>query len=813
MTMVLPRLAAGLSMLLVLAAGVTSAAADPSTAPPTGLHGFLLRVDEPQHDSFNRTPAFAWNPVPGAARYEFELSTSNAFRDNGIIWQSTKLQSPVVAPALTLPWITGSPHALYARVRAVISGGVTEWSNPFGFDLVPPPPPTPLTSAPGLLRWTPVEGANGYQVWLIDANKTEAVFTNVLDERDFYTFHQSSPWIGTVRWRIRAFRDDYSVKDRQNGMPVTQYGAWSPIYVSTNPDPTSGPIHLGSTISDVVADGGPASSAHRLMPAFTWTGNQTDQGAQAELFRVYVFTDKQCLNRVLAGGVVGSPAYAPRPYGGLSLPVGSTVDAARSQYLPDGNEPKGVRFDGEQVESSESADQATPTVSLPLVQADNPAQDAQDTGAPDATPAAQSSPFVNWTSDSKFGAPVDLWDTDWPRGGYYWTVIPVGAVSPGALQTNVAPPGGISSATSIPVANSAGFAPGDTISVGNAGNLETGLTVTSADGNALGLATPLTKNHGAGEPVVRTGGSLRYVDLELPQDVCAAGRVARFGINSEPSVIAGGDVFASGLSPSGKLTSAVHTAAFYRAPLVSWTQALGASVYQVQWSKTESPFNPEPDPATKAQGILTGSTSYVLPLTPGTWYYRVRGYDYSLPTGAQQMGWSDVAQIVVTPPTFTVVSAEKVTAKAKSAKKKARSTTRTYSASAFSITLPASWRKDATARGALFDAQGPKVNGVPSAVEVSWEAGRGTRSWTQWAQDLKGSPGYGGTSAITNLPAGQAVLVRTPTVGDNGVLTFTYAYFFPVGNRSLRLEFGGRRAREKADAKVFAAVVRTFKIH
>ena len=26
----------------------------------------------------------------------------------------------------------------------------------------------------------------------------------------------------------------------------------------------------------------------------------------------------------------------------------------------------------------------------------------------------------------------------------------------------------------------------------------------------------------------------------------------------------------------------------------------------------------------------------------GTWYYRVRGFDYNLPTGVQQMGWSDI---------------------------------------------------------------------------------------------------------------------------------------------------------------------------
>jgi hypothetical protein len=45
----------------------------------------------------------------------------------------------------------------------------------------------------------------------------------------------------------------------------------------------------------------------------------------------------------------------------------------------------------------------------------------------------------------------------------------------------------------------------------------------------------------------------------------------------------------------------------------------------------------------------------VLPLTPGTWYYRVRGFNYSLPTNAQQMSWSNAAKIVVAKPQFKVV--------------------------------------------------------------------------------------------------------------------------------------------------------------
>src|SRR5438046_1071541 len=80
--------------------------------------------------------------------------------------------------------------------------------------------PSPLPSEPRLLRWTPIEGADGYEVWLIDAGKTEVVYTNVLDVREFYTFHRSASWTSTVRWRIRALRADLEKTSRQNGLPA-----------------------------------------------------------------------------------------------------------------------------------------------------------------------------------------------------------------------------------------------------------------------------------------------------------------------------------------------------------------------------------------------------------------------------------------------------------------------------------------------------------------------------------------------------------------------------------------------------------------
>jgi hypothetical protein len=670
MTMAVARLAAVLLALLILGSAGASARPLSTVAPtPTGLHGFLLRADEPVRDSFSRTPAFAWNPVPGAVGYDFQLSTTSTFRDSGLLYPDAReakltITTPVVAPRLTLPWITGSPHALYARVRADFAdGSVSDWSAPFGFDMTPPAAPKPLPSVPGMLRWTPVTGADLYEVWLLDAKKTEFVYTNVLDEREFYSFHASQAWIGSVRWRVRAVR---KITDKPaNGVPAAGYGPWSPIYVSTNPSFQTGQINLEGTVSDVVSNGSSTAQAHRLMPGFYWSGNQTEDGTPAELFRVYVFTDKSCLNPVLTSAVVGSQAYSPRPYGPLALPVSATsLAAARTSYLGDmHDEPTGLTYDGETVTTSESGTPASPTVSLPT-------QDGSQ------APAA-----IEWDASSNFGAPVDLWDTNWPDGGYYWTVIPVAAESPGALSTSIVAPGAPADATTLPVVDSSRFDVGDVVDVGFPGsaNFEGGLTVTATAGNQITFATALKFSHGGGEPIARTGGNLVYHDLELAPDVCAAGRVARFGKDSEPSLTSSGDLFASGLSSKGRLTSARHTSSFYGSPLVSWTPALGAMVYAVQWSKTSYPFAPQVDPATQAVGILTPGTSAVLPLTPGTWYYRVRGYDYSLPSGdagdpvnSQAMSWSDPVKIVVAKPQFTVVTAKpkkKPSVKAKPKKK------------------------------------------------------------------------------------------------------------------------------------------------
>jgi hypothetical protein len=647
--------AARLILIATVVALVLAAASSGAVSAPGGLHGFLLRADEPATQTFHTTPSFAWNPVPGATGYQFQLSLSSTFRDNGVIFNDAGLTTPVEAPPLTLPWITGDPHSLYARVRALVGSDPGPWSDAYGFDVTAPPPPTPLPSAPGLLRWTPVAGALGYDVWLIDTGKPPvAVKTNVLDEREFYTFHQAAKWTGTVRWRIRAVRFDTGAiaAKRLNGLPASQNGAWSPVYSSTNPPVTGGPITLGNTISDVISDGSRTAPAHRLFPAFTWTGNQTLSGTAAELYRVYVFTDKQCLNPVYWSTITGSPSYAPRLLGAMALPSDPLgIANARDSYLPDGTEPGSFMYDGTPVKPTESNPDATPTTSAP-----GDVNDSNTGVAPPGSTGTGTATGSQTITVTGVGAPVDLWDVDWPNSGYYWTVVAVAPIVPGTSASTVAKPGASKGARIVPVGDASQFKVGDTVTIGTAPSSDTSTIVSIASGQ-ITIGTDLQFGHGIGEAVVTNGGtSLTYQDLELPQDVCAAGRVKRFGISSEPSLTSGQEPFVTGLTQSGRLTSAANVPSYYGRPLVAWTPALGAGIYEIQYSKTAYPFKPEIDPRSGKPGYLTFGTSDVLPLNPatqaGTWYYRVRGFDFNLPTGTQQMGWSDPEQLVVTKPTF-----------------------------------------------------------------------------------------------------------------------------------------------------------------
>ena len=579
---------------------------------PQSLHAFTLRSNEPVVHTFARTPSFAWNPVAGAVNYEFELATSKTFADSGIVWSTTGLKSPAVAVPLSLPWITGNPYSLYAHVRALTRKGATPWSAAFGFNMRWNTVPTPIAPAtPGLLRWNTVSGANAYMVWLVDAGKFLTVRSNMADEREYYTFHQDPAFSGVVHWRVRPVRWLYGQAD--NGLPSVSYGPWSPVYANYNPPFAPGGLTALATLSNVVSDSS-VTRAHEVMPAFLYSGNTSIWSLADELYRVEVFTDEDCLNPVFRGAITGAPAYMPRSSGPLALPTDiGGVTGARTTLLADGPEPPSFSFDYQSVRSNES-DVAT-------------APPSGGTGMANA-------------------AKIDLWDSNWPGGRYYWTVVPVDAIPTATLTTTLFN-ATFAGDTAISLADGTGIAVGDAVRVGSP--VAENAVVKAIVGNSVTLVKGLSASHSAGEDVVRMGGKITYRDAELAQDSCAAGRRLAFAKTSEPVVAGEVAPYASGLSPEGKLVGAsTAKPRFYGQPLVAWQPLAGADQYEVQWSTKGYPWK-------TAGSQLTWGTSMTLPLSPGTWFYRVRGLDFLMVGTKPQMSWSDPVRLVVTKPRFRVV--------------------------------------------------------------------------------------------------------------------------------------------------------------
>jgi hypothetical protein len=615
----LETMARVLSLAALLAALMLAGSAEakrPSMAP-TGLHPFVLRADEPITHTFSRTPSFGWNPVRGAVTYQFELATSQRFSDNSMVWSTKGLKSPAVAIPVSLPWMTGHPYSLYAHVRAVTRKGPGPWSTPFGFNMRWTAVPTPLSpSYPGLLRWTQVPGASGYMIWLVDAGKWFTTRTNMADEREYYTFHEDSSWTGVVHWRVRATRWLYGETD--NGMPSVSYGPWSPVYTSFNPPFATGPLGGLRTVSDVVSTPG-YTATHEITPAFLWSGNTSIWGTTTELSRVVVFTDEDCLNTVFNGAIVGSPAYVPRDVGPLSMPTDTTgIAAARSTSLAFGAQPDSKTREGLDVKTNE----------LDLAS---------------GTPGNNGLPPAQVVKPAK----VDLWDSDWAGGHYFWTAMPVDEVPDQLISTTLAAPAAPGD-TSVTVANSAGITVGDTLQIGLP-PAETRV-VSAVAGNLVTLGAALASPHALTDPVVRPAGGVTYGDDELTQDACASGRVGMFGKTSDPTVTGqGGTPYVSGLSPDGRLMAARKPSPrVYGQPLVSWLPLASAGQYEVQWSKKAYPW-------VTAGGKVTDGTATTLPLAPGTWFYRVRGLDALLMGTKTALSWSDPVRVVVTKPQFRVI--------------------------------------------------------------------------------------------------------------------------------------------------------------
>jgi hypothetical protein len=361
---------------------------------PWGLHAFVYRADEPTKadHTYAMLPAFAWNAVKEATSYEVQLATSSTFSDSTVL-KTQFPQTPVASIQRQVPWMTGNPYALWVHVRAVAHGRTSPWSTPYGFNTawqqVPKQEPAPT----GLIRWTAVDGATSYDVWYVNGPNGDIHFstlTNVADEREYWM--DSPPLAGTIKWRVRAVRlVQTDSSPLQNGIPTESHGPYSPTFTTTNRTALSAaPMKSVSAASDVESTP-TRPHAHQLTPGFAWTGTQdtVGQSSNAQLSRVYIFSDEQCVNLVMTGSAVGGPAWAPR-----------NITSPRAALAPAGE----TAADGTEVRPDEWKGASPASGSAPAAGSANP-----------ATPGT--SPAVNQH--------ISLPDNGWPEGRYWWTVVPV----------------------------------------------------------------------------------------------------------------------------------------------------------------------------------------------------------------------------------------------------------------------------------------------------------------------------------------------------------------------------------------------------
>jgi hypothetical protein len=598
--------------LSVLIAALVLAPASFAASSPQNLHAFQFKADEPAKPThtFARTPAFAWDPVAGADHYEFELSTSATFAENGIVWENAAVEGPLMTVPLTLPWMSGAKYSFYAHVRAVVDGEPGPWSAPYGFNMRAPGAPRSLSNGsnpnPGMVRWTPVDGATAYEVvWLYELGQGKAkkikTQTTAADLREYYTLHNGVDWANIVYWRVRAVRE-LDTQSAKNGLTTVTYGPWSARNRTLEPAIGTGSIDLQGAISrsrpgaDLRSPNTTSSEAgpHELMPALWWTGVKSPApeslglcpsvaalyGITCPLFRVYVYTDADCVNRVHSGDIVGSPAYVPRLSGTLELPADSKKLAkAALVWLGDGDE-------GNAYDAGGDAMLATGVVS----EGSSSSSDTSDSSTSDSSSgdssSGDSSSSASADEAAAEGVTLDrknsLWDLNWQTSRYYWTTVPV-----------------------VPL-----------------------LIIESDSGEA----------------------KVEWHDAAFGQDMCAAGEVGVFGKTSAVATEAESGVpYASGMSSSGKLAAATTSnPTFFGSPVLAWKPAPGAQSYELQWSKTAYPWR-------TAGKLTTPATTALVDLPVGHWYYRVRGLDRTLP-GLPGLTWSSAAEVTIVPPTFTVVS-------------------------------------------------------------------------------------------------------------------------------------------------------------
>ena len=191
-----------LALALFAVAGTTfaGAATHSSSRLPRTFTRFLLRPNEPTTHVFARTPAFAWSPVQRRpllpVRDRRRARRSRRTRSSGRTCRTSPGTTRAARPSRRSPSTRRCRGSRARRTRSTRMFARSPQTGRRGGAAVrlqhalAERSRSRWTSQPGLIRWTPVEGATRYQVCYPDTGTPLITTnTNVADEREYYTFH------------------------------------------------------------------------------------------------------------------------------------------------------------------------------------------------------------------------------------------------------------------------------------------------------------------------------------------------------------------------------------------------------------------------------------------------------------------------------------------------------------------------------------------------------------------------------------------------------------------------------------------------
>jgi protein-S-isoprenylcysteine O-methyltransferase Ste14 len=307
-------------------------------------------VTDLNHDPRVFDPMFSWNPVPGAARYEVEVSTAEEFPAGSKWCCSGTTTGTSLAPLQVL-----ANNNYYWRVRAIDArgnAGVWNYGQSFtkAFDSVTPSIPnltvrdvnggalTGLETDVPIVTWDPVPGASRYEVQLGDYNSSGRYCDWTLaGSSGYHADTATTAWTPLARTSSRPFSEAWPSPQQDSALPTgpnatycvrvlarsdddaqhTQVTSeWTYLNGYNNPAFTFTTPPTGSTCAITPASNYrlPATgSVTPRTPYFSWEAVPGAGGYYVVIARDAGFT------QVVDVGFTDVNAYAPRLAGGTPL--------------------------------------------------------------------------------------------------------------------------------------------------------------------------------------------------------------------------------------------------------------------------------------------------------------------------------------------------------------------------------------------------------------------------------------------------------------------------------------------------------------